>query len=118
MAVGAFDPVDVVTAGFGGEGRVHFFDVEAAVGEGRVAVCAGGASAFAMSGVAGLAAKAGVYADGSAVVAGAGLRSPVVESGGAERFGLSRRMALVAKSLARIGAEGDGARSVIELGKG
>ena len=69
VAVCAFDPVDVVGAGGGGVGGVHFFDIETAVGHLRVAVFAGGAGVGVVAGVAGYATEAFVDTDGGAVVA-------------------------------------------------
>ncbi len=65
--------------------------------------------------VTGEAAQAFVHAHGRAVVAGADLRTPVICRGGGRSFGLARRVALVAESLALVGTDCYGARSVPEL---
>lgn len=48
MAIEAFDEVNVVRAFGRGEGGVHFFHVEAAIGEARMAGRAGRASMLAV----------------------------------------------------------------------
>ena len=48
MAVEAFDEVNVVRAFGRGEGGVHLFDIEAAIGEARMAGRAGCAGVLAM----------------------------------------------------------------------
>ncbi len=97
VAVLAFNKVDVVLAVFVFEGGVHFFDVEAAIGETRVTGGAGGASLHAMLGVAREATESFVDADGSAIVARTNLRCGF------------RGMTLIAEGLALIGADFNGA---------
>ena len=117
VAVGAADPVDVVGTFGAGESRVHFFDVDAAVGHLRVAGFAGGGCVLVVSGVAGEATDALVNTDGRAVVAGADLRAVVI--GGSDGVGLrlARRVALIAERLALIGADFYCAWAVGELRK-
>ena len=78
MAIGAADPMDVVSTPGAGEGRVHFLDVDAAVGHLRMAGFAGGGGVLVVSAVAGEAADAFMDADRGAVVPGADLRTPVI----------------------------------------
>ena len=105
MAVGTADPVDVVEAFGAGEGRVHFLDVDAAVGHLRMAGFAGGRGVLVVAGVAGEAADAFVDADGGAVVTGADLWTPVICSGDCGAFRLARRVTLVAEGLALVGTD-------------
>ena len=115
MAVGAADPVDVVGASVAGEGRVHLFDVDAAMGHLGMAGLAGGCGALVVASVTGETADAFVDTDGRAVVAGSELRTPVICRGGGRSFGLAGCVALVAESLALVGTDCYGARSVPEL---
>ena len=118
MAVGATDPVDVVRTFRVGEGRVHLFDIETAVGHLRVAGFAGGRRVLVVTGVASEAADAFVNTHGCAVVAGADLRAIVVLSGGSAGVGDAGRVALVTDGLALIGADLYDARAIEELREG
>jgi len=93
MAVLAFDEVNVVGALCRGESGVHFFDIEAAIGEARMTGGAGRARVLAVLLMAGQATETFVDADGRAVIAG--MHFPAGK----------RRVALVAESLSRIGAD-------------
>ena len=112
MAIGAADPMDVVSTPGAGEGRVHFLDVDAAVGHLGMAVFAGGSGVLIVSGVAGETADAFVYAHGRAVVARSNLRTPVVCRGDCGGLRLARCVALIAERLALAGADLHRARTV------
>ena len=90
MTILAFDEMNIVRAGRGLERGVHGRDVEAAIGQARMAIGARGARVLVVSGVAGQAAQPFMNAHAGAVVARIDLESIV------------RCVALVAKPLARI----------------
>ena len=115
VAVGAADPVNVVRAFGAGEGRVHLFDVDAAMGHLWMAGLAGGCGALVVASVTGETADAFVDTDGRAVVAGAELRTVVIGCDDCRSFGLAGCVALVAEGLTLIGANRYGARPVPEL---
>ncbi len=117
VAVGAADPVNVVGAFGADEGRVHLFDVDAAMGHLWMAGLAGGCGAFVVSSMTGEAANAFVDTDGRAVVAGSELRTVVICGRDGVGLGLARCVALVAEGLTLIGTDCYGARSVPELRK-
>ena len=91
VAVRAFHEMDVVAARGGFEGRVHLLHGDAAVGQARMALGAGGASIHVMPAVAGKTAQALVHADARAIVSGTRLECVI------------RGVALVTDSLARVG---------------
>lgn len=103
MAVGTFDRVDVVRTFSVFECCVHGLDIDAAVGELRMAGSAGGASRLTMLLVAGEATQAFMDTDGSTVVARADLASRV------------GRVALITQRLPWIGADLHWACAVIYL---
>ena len=105
MAVVAADPVNVVRALRVCESRVHLFDVDAAVGHLRMASLAGGGGVLVVPGVAGEAADALMDAHRRTVVARSNLRAPVILSGDGGSIRLARRVALIAESLALVGAD-------------
>ena len=106
VAVDALHEMDVVGAFAVLEGRVHGFDRDAAIGKPGMAGAARRTRLLAMFQVAGQAAESFVDADGSAVVAGLDLPRG------------RGRVALVAQSLARVGADEDLARAVEHFGEG
>jgi len=112
VAIGAADPVDVVGASGAGEGGVHLLDVDAAVRHLRVAGLAGGCCVFVVAGMACETTDALVNADGSAIVAGAELRTVVIGRCDGISFRLAWRVALVAECLALVGADFYGPRAV------
>lgn len=112
MTVNAADPMDIVSASGAGECRVHFLDIDAAMRHLRVAGFAGGCRVLVVPGMASEAADSLVNADGSAIVARADLWAIVICCSGCARFGLARRVALVAKRLPRIGTDLHRARTV------
>ena len=61
VAVGAADPVDVMRALCVGEGRVHLFDIESAIGHLWMAGFAGGCRVLVVAGVAGETADAFMF---------------------------------------------------------
>lgn len=106
MAISAFHRMDVVRTLERLEGRVHLLDVEAAIGELRMAGSARDAGGLAVFPVAGEAAEAFVDSDRSAVIAGSDL-------------GHGRgRVTLVAERLALIGTEYHSSSSVLHLRQG
>lgn len=105
MAIGTFYEVDVVSAVFIIEGGVHFFHVQAAVGKTGMASGAGSAGLEPVLTVAGHAAEAFMYADGSAIVAGMELRSG------------QRCMALITEGLTLVGTDFYGPGFVQHFGK-
>lgn len=115
VAIFAADPVDVVGAFGAGKCRVHFLDVDAAVGHLRVAVFTGGGCVLVVAGVTGEATDSFVNADGGAVVAGAGLRTVVICGRNGIGLGLSRGVALVTESLTLVGAYPYGPCAIREL---
>lgn len=117
VAVCAADPVDVVDAFGTGEGRVHLFDVNAAMRHLRVAGLAGSCCVFVVAGVAGETTDAFVNSYGSAIIAGAELRTVVIGRCEGSNFRLARRVALVAECLTLIGADFYSARAVGEIRK-
>ena len=112
VAVGAADPVDVVGAFCAGEGRVHLFDVDAAVGHLGMAGFAGGCRILVVAGVAGEATDALVDASGGAIIARADLRTVMISCSHGVCLGLARRVALIAERLALVGTAFHRARTV------
>ena len=106
VTVDAFYEVDVVVAVRVLEGGVHFLDVEAAIRKSRMTGTAGGASLHSVFPVARHATESFMYADGSAIVAGADLRCG--------EWGV----ALIAKGLPLVWAALDVAFPIKHLGDG
>ena len=105
MAIGALYEVDVMTALGIGESGVHSFHVQAAIGEARVTIGAGGASLLPMFLMTGETTQAFVDTDGCAVVTGRHLRRG------------KRRVTLVAEGLPGVGTCLDGAFGVAHAGQ-
>lgn len=93
MAIRALYCVDIVRTLGVFECRVHRFDVDAAVGELRMASCAGRARGLSVLFMAGEATEAFMDSDGRAIIAGTDLRVSV------------GCVALVAERLALVGAD-------------
>lgn len=79
VAICALDPVNVVPAGWIGIRGVHLLHVKLAVRHFRMAGCAGSARALVMPVMAGEATETFMHSNRRAVIAGARLRTPVIQ---------------------------------------